>query len=70
MGQVTKWLSLDFNARFYTFRYRNANFRKNSDRFFAETTKLYPMMPLYDNNGHYTRNLNCAINFRETFKQQ
>ena len=26
------------------------------DRFFAETTKLYPTMPLYDNNGHYTRN--------------
>ena len=26
------------------------------DRFFAETTKLHPNMPLYDNNGHYTRN--------------
>lgn len=56
-GQVTKWLSLDFNARFIRSDIEMPTFVKlYGDRFFAETTKLYPMMPLYDNNGHYTRN--------------
>lgn len=56
-GQVTKWLSLDFNARFIRTDIGMPTFMKlYGDRFFAETTKLYPMMPLYDNNGHYTRN--------------
>lgn len=55
--QVTKWLSLDFNARFIRTDIEMPTFMKlYGDRFFAETTKLYPMMPLYDNNGHYTRN--------------
>lgn len=56
-GQVTKWLSLDFNARFIREDIAMPTFMKlYGDRFFQETTKLYPMMPLYDNNGHYTRN--------------
>ena len=56
-GQVTKWLSLDFNARFIREGIAMPTFMKlYGDRFFQETTKLYPMMPLYDNNGHYTRN--------------
>lgn len=56
-GQVTKWLSLDFNARFIREDINMPTFMKlYGDRFFPETTKLYPMMPLYDNNGHYTRN--------------
>lgn len=56
-GQVTKWLSLDFNTRFIREDIGMPTFMKlYGDRFFQETTKLYPMMPLYDNNGHYTRN--------------
>lgn len=56
-GEVTKWLSLDFNARLIRTDIEMPTFMKlYGDRFFAETTKLYPMMPLYDNNGHYTRN--------------
>ena len=56
-GQVTKWLNLDFNARFIREDIGMPTFIKlYGDRFFAETTKLYPTMPLYDNNGHYTRN--------------
>lgn len=56
-GQVTKWLNLDFNARFIREDIGIPTFIKlYGDRFFAETTKLYPTMPLYDNNGHYTRN--------------
>lgn len=56
-GEVTKWLSLDFNARFIRADIGMPTFMKlYGDRFFAETTKLYPTMPLYDNNGHYTRN--------------
>lgn len=48
-GQVTKWLSLDFNARFIRSDIEMPTFVKlYGDRFFAETTKLYPMMPLYD----------------------
>ena len=56
-GQVTKWLNLDFNARFIREDISMPTFMKlYGDRFFSETTKLYPTMPLYDNNGHYTRN--------------
>lgn len=56
-GEVTKWLSLDFNTRLIRTDIEMPTFMKlYGDRFFAETTKLYPMMPLYDNNGHYTRN--------------
>lgn len=56
-GQVTKWLNLDFNARFIREDIAMPTFiNLYGDRFFAETTKLYPTMPLYDNNGHYTRN--------------
>ena len=56
-GQVTKWLNLDFNARFIREDIGMPTFIKlYGVRFFAETTKLYPTMPLYDNNGHYTRN--------------
>ena len=56
-GEVTKWLSLDFNSRFIRNDISMPTFMKlYGDRFFQETTKLYPMMPLYDNNGHYTRN--------------
>lgn len=56
-GEVTKWLSLDFNSRFIRNDINMPTFMKlYGDRFFPETTKLYPMMPLYDNNGHYTRN--------------
>ena len=56
-ADVTSWLSIDFNSRFIREDITMPSFLKvYGDRFFAETTKLYPMMPLYDNNGHYTRN--------------
>ena len=56
-GEITKWLTIEFNTRFIRTDIGMPTFLKTQgDRFFPETTKLYPMMPLYDNNGHYTRN--------------
>lgn len=56
-SDVTKWLTLELNTRFIRTDIGMPTFLKaQGDRFFPETTKLYPMMPLYDNNGHYTRN--------------
>lgn len=56
-SDVTQWLTLELNTRFIRTDIGMPTFLKvQGDRFFPETTKLYPMMPLYDNNGHYTRN--------------
>ena len=56
-AEVTKWMRLEFNSRFIREDIGMPTFLKlYGDRFFAETTKLHPNMPLYDNNGHYTRN--------------
>lgn len=50
-------MRLEFNSRFIREDIGMPTFLKlYGDRFFAETTKLHPNMPLYDNNGHYTRN--------------
>lgn len=56
-AEITKWMRLEFNSRFIREDIGMPTFLKlYGDRFFAETTKLHPNMPLYDNNGHYTRN--------------
>lgn len=56
-ADITKWLKVGFNSRFIREDINMPTFLKlYGDRFFAETTKLHPNMPLYDNNGHYTRN--------------
>ena len=56
-AEITKWMRLEFNSRFIREDIGMPTFLKMyGDRFFAETTKLHPNMPLYDNNGHYTRN--------------
>ena len=56
-AEITKWMRLEFNTRFIREDIGMPTFLKlYGDRFFAETTKLHPNMPLYDNNGHYTRN--------------
>lgn len=56
-ADITKWMKVEFNSRFIREEIGMPTFLKlYGDRFFAETTKLHPNMPLYDNNGHYTRN--------------
>lgn len=56
-AELTKWMRLEVNTRFIREDIGMPTFLKlYGDRFFAETTKLHPNMPLYDNNGHYTRN--------------
>ena len=56
-AEITKWMRLEFNSRFIREDIGMPTFLKlYGDRFFSETTKLHPNMPLYDNNGHYTRN--------------
>jgi len=56
-ADITKWMTVELNTRFIREDISMPTFIKMyGDRFFAETTKLHPNMPLYDNNGHYTRN--------------
>lgn len=56
-AKITDWLKVEVNTRFIREDIGMPTFLKlYGDRFFAETTKLHPNMPLYDNNGHYTRN--------------
>lgn len=56
-ADLTKWLTVELNTRFIREDISMPTFIKlYGDRFFAETTKLHPNMPLYDNNGHFTRN--------------
>ncbi|WP_299230379.1 TonB-dependent receptor [uncultured Bacteroides sp.] len=56
-ADITKWMRMEVNTRFIREDIGMPTFLKlYGDRFFAETTKLHPNMPLYDNNGHYTRN--------------
>ncbi|MBD3591027.1 TonB-dependent receptor [Bacteroides sp. GM023] len=56
-ADITKWMKVEFNSRFIREDIEMPTFLKlYGDRFFSETTKLHPNMPLYDNNGHYTRN--------------
>lgn len=56
-ADITKWMTVELNTRFIREDISMPTFIKLfGDRFFSETTKLHPNMPLYDNNGHYTRN--------------
>lgn len=56
-GQVLPWLRLDFNSRFIREDFEQPTFLDlYGERFFQETTKLFPTMPLYDPNGNFTRN--------------
>lgn len=56
-ADLTKWMTVELNTRFIREDISMPTFIKlYGDRFFPETTKLHPNMPLYDNNGHYTRN--------------
>lgn len=56
-AEITKWMRVEVSSRFIREDIQMPTFLKlYGDRFFAETTKLHPNMPLYDNNGHYTRN--------------
>lgn len=56
-ADITSWMKVELNSRFIREDIAMPTFLKQyGDRFFSETVKLHPNMPLYDNNGHYTRN--------------
>lgn len=56
-ADVTKWLTLEVNARFIRQTVEMPTYLKQmGDNFFFGISKLHANMPKYDNNGHYVRN--------------
>lgn len=56
-SDITKWLTVEMNSRFIRQTIEMPTYLKlNGDTFFFGATRVLPTAPLYDNNGHYTRN--------------